>query len=104
MKQELLGHIGVDTSQVVIMDPEYLRGYDSGYFDDFFGKCCDITSSSKRGDAIPYDLGGEGKAVVAETGYGDGTYPVYAEYDEDGRIRRIIIDIVKKDIPVYWTE
>jgi hypothetical protein len=36
---------------------------------------------------------GDGTAVVLSTGYGDGTYPVYVHYSEDGRILMALIDM-----------
>lgn len=33
-----------------------------------------------------YDLGHPGLGVCVQTGYGDGSYPVYAKFDSDGRL------------------
>jgi hypothetical protein len=35
---------------------------------------------------------GNGNAVVFNTGYGDGYYPVYVKYNEDGRVVKVVID------------
>ena len=34
---------------------------------------------------------GNGSAVAFTTGYGDGLYPVYAEFNDDGRIAKVVI-------------
>ncbi|SCW95361.1 DUF4241 domain-containing protein [Ancylobacter rudongensis] len=39
-----------------------------------------------------HDLGHAGMGVMVSTFYGDGTYPVYVEYGEGGRPRRVLID------------
>ena len=40
---------------------------------------------------------GFGTAVVFSTGYGDGSYPVYAEFDENGRVAKVVIDFLGED-------
>jgi len=54
---------------------------------------------SRLGDNYPtkeqfnYDHGHAGLGVCVSTGYGDGVYPVFAEYHK-GRIARIIVDFI----------
>jgi hypothetical protein len=40
---------------------------------------------------------GNASAVVFSTGYGDGYYPVYAEFNEDGRIAKVVIEFIGED-------
>lgn len=42
--------------------------------------------------SFKHDMGHEGMGVMVSTFYGDGTYPVYVEYGEGGRPRRVLID------------
>lgn len=136
-KRKLLGHFGVDSGQVLIADPCYLKEFknnemtiDSVYtlkhpdgkiekvvgnmrnkrwaelIDDInsnkikvlkkeysdakkdfsYNGCCAVTLSEDRGGQI-----GEGEdGVCASTGFGDGVYPVYANY-KDGRIQSLSI-------------
>ena len=86
-KGELIGHCGVDSGQILLIDPCYV------YKDDFTGgdtptggdydECCRITLSEGAGQT---QLG-----VVTSSGYGDGTYPVYAQKDGNGRIKQVTI-------------
>ena len=86
-KGELIGHCGVDSGQILLIDPCYV------YKDDFTGgdtptggdydECCRITLSEGAGQT---DLG-----VVTSSGYGDGVYPVYAQKDGNGRVKQVTI-------------
>lgn len=40
---------------------------------------------------------GSGLSVSFPTGYGDGLYPVYAKFNEDGRISKIVIDFFDEE-------
>ena len=44
-----------------------------------------------------YDLGHAGLGVVVSTGYGDGVYPVFAEFSDDGRIARVWVEFIDQD-------
>ena len=86
-KGELIGHCGVDSGQILLIDPCYV------YKDDFTGgdtptggdydECCRITISEGAGQT---QLG-----VVTSSGYGDGVYPVYAEKDGNGKVKQVTI-------------
>jgi len=86
-KGELIGHCGVDSGQILLIDPCYV------YKDDFTGgdtptggdydECCRITLSEGAGQT---QLG-----VVTSSGYGDGVYPVYAQKDGNGRVKQVTI-------------
>lgn len=93
MERKVIGHIGVDSGQVFIIDPCYLKDYkDDDEEMDFenpkypfcYSGCCKITLSQEG--AGEYNGG-----VVSQTGYGDGTYPVTAHI-KDGRIMKLTID------------
>lgn len=50
---------------------------------------CATTDNEASGGELNYKLGHSGAGVVVSSGYGDGHYPVYAEYIDEGMGRRI---------------
>lgn len=94
----LVGHVSVDSGQLILVDPCYLKEWRDGPFDlDFkpdndYAKCCLASLSIRGGGQVFNDL-----AVCFSTGWGDGTYPVYAT-KEDGRIVRIEVDMAGDDL------
>jgi len=105
MKPERIkaGVVGVDSGQLVIMDPCYL-GLQVGPDDldypedpDYpeHERCLDEVSTLKvEGTAkqLNYQMGHPGLAVGVAGFGGDGTYPVYIEKGEDGRVQRVVIE------------
>ena len=86
--RKLIGHCGVDSGQILLIDPCYV------YKDHFIGgenptggpydECCRVTLSEDRA--------GETTLCVATSTYGgDGNYPVYATTDEHGGIMSVTI-------------
>jgi len=100
MKEVKLGKCGVDSGQVLIIDPCYInteweKETGKGRFGGgTYEKCCKLTLSKKSGGQLKYKRGHAGLGVVASTGYGDGTYPVYGTINEEGRVTelRIVFD------------
>ena len=89
---ELIGHIGVDSGQMMLCDPCYIEGLwgDENDFDheassrekpvntDFsYRGACETTLSKAKAGVL---AGGTG--AVCATGFGDGSYPVYVEYSD----------------------
>ncbi|MFA0888149.1 MAG: hypothetical protein ACC613_03505 [Synergistales bacterium] len=87
----LLGQVSVDSGQLVLVDPCYLKDWKDGEFrieggaDNDYARCCMVSLSVEGGGQVFDDL-----AVCFSTGWGDGTYPVYAT-KEDGRIVKVEI-------------
>ena len=98
-----IGTFGVDSGQVLITDPCYVKdfiGDDKEDFDDkkikeiqkskkypySYNGACARTLSKRQAGSI--GLGCDG--VVSETGFGDGEYSVYAKY-EDSRVKELRI-------------
>ena len=149
MKNELIGYVGVDSGQVMIVDPCYLGDWKDNEFNyrtgirnkitgreiccwdeiegvgkinwatpllEFDGKDMNALAEDKENwekfdeypDAGAFSYSGVcgitaeegageirigGSSCVASSTYlGDGSYPVYAEKDKYGRIKRLIID------------
>lgn len=109
-----IGHVAVDSGQIMIIDPCYIESNWKG--NDFhsnenengeyvptnetsYDGCCTATLSENR-------AGQAGLAVASSSGHGDGEYPVYAEYDENGRVIQVIIDfddIHEGVFTEYWS-
>jgi len=87
--EKLIGYCGVDSGQILLIDPCYV--WDDRFDPDGapsggdYDTACRITLSDAQAGEV---AGG----VVTSTAYGDGAYPVTAEYGSDGRILRVTID------------
>jgi hypothetical protein len=95
---ELVGSFAVDSGQAMVGDPCYLDQWNTNKDDEWNleGKVGEYSyqgASATTLDDVAGTLGG-GLAVAFNTGYGDGVYPVYAKFDEDGRITKIVIDFI----------
>jgi hypothetical protein len=89
MTTKLIGHCGVDSGQILLIDPCYVYNDEYGSGGDF-DECCQITlSDDKAGQTT---LG-----VVTSTYSGDGVYPVYATTDEHGGIMSVEIVFKKSE-------
>ena len=92
MSLELLGFAAVDSGQILIVDPCYIKtDGEQAWQEDWngaspgYGVCCEATLSANRAaEVLIAGVGGTGVAVG--TSYGDGNYPVYRDGD------KIIID------------
>jgi hypothetical protein len=104
---EQIGTFGVDSGQVLITDPCYVKDFigddkedfdeakqkemqESGKFAYSYNGACARTldiSKDRRGAG---SIGQGCDGVVANTGFGDGEYPVYAKFEE-GRCKEIKI-------------
>lgn len=97
MTRKLIGSVGVDSGQVMIVDPCYVLE------DDFqpdseptglpYDECCRITLGEEGAGLTSFE------GVVSSTAYGDGCYPVYATIGSDGRILslEILFDDFEED-------
>jgi Protein of unknown function (DUF4241) len=55
--------------------------------------CCQATCSEASAGQLKYKLGHAGAGVAFSSGYGDGVYPVYATYNKEGRVVKVVIDM-----------
>lgn len=91
---KLVGHCGVDSGQIMFADPCYVS--DFKFEDEFttdikpdargeypftYNGACSATCSDEQAGQL-----GHSTAVVMTSGWGDGCYPVYVKYGDDGRI------------------
>ena len=100
MTKVLLGKFGVDSGQVLIIDPCYVDSEwkqnskkGTGLDDGTYGDCCRLTLSKKQGGVLKYKMGHKGLGVVSSTGYGDGEYPVYAIISDEGKFGKRIKEL-----------
>ena len=95
---ELVGHVSVDSGQVMIIAPCYVL---DGEHDDApsylpsdgkvarYGHPCAVTLSDERHGEFPAK--GYATAIASSSGYGDGNYPVYARKNDEGRVVELTI-------------
>jgi len=108
----LLGHVGVDSGQIVVCDPCYIKseykdeGYslysgDSGDDEFSYQAICEKTVGPDKGGQLYFKRGHAGVAVAASTGYGDGYYPVFAEIRDCGewgeRVSKIWVEFIDEN-------
>lgn len=65
------------------------RAKETGVFG--YNGCCHATQSEKLGGQLNYKMGHAGAGVAVSSGYGDGSYPVYAHYNSEGRVSKVEI-------------
>ena len=90
-----IGTIGVDSGTIIISDPCYLIDDEWGE-EDYKKEVVD--NWYKLTHQIKNDVGAY-KAIISETGYGDGVFPVYAtigkdEVSEEERVEKIEIYLI----------
>jgi hypothetical protein len=86
-----IGVIGVDTGRVILGDPGYLLP--GGELSIVLGN--EHLQGAKQLEQLEFKPGVPGLAVVVESGYGDGLYPVTALVDQDGVIHQVIVEFVE---------
>lgn len=126
MTWEKVGECGVDSGQIMIIDPCYISDYPEFHDDKGWDRYCKMLSpKDKNGkgvdngfdqilqveSGIPKQLnknpdgyeqlgwmqGNWGEGVISQTAHGDGTYPVYADIDRDGSVVSLRIDFEGND-------
>lgn len=104
MTKTLIAHIGVDSGQIMIADPCYIKdGFDNEFDPETKGQdkqphyemnydgCCNATLSENGYGQLGNDFTSH-LGLACRTAYGDGVYPIYAEYNGDGTIKTLTID------------
>lgn len=104
MNEKLIGHIGVDSGQMLLCDPCYIDNMwsksespkDFRDLSSYEGKfnylgSAQATLSDKKAGILDMSV-----AAVCSTGWGDGLYPVYVTYEGD-RISEMRIVFIAED-------
>lgn len=99
---EQIGVIGVDAGLCWIGDPCYVLHQEEPpkTIGKDWGEFCNILDKGNQyptAKQFDYDLGHPGLGVCVSTGYGDGVYPVYAEYGDEGRIAKVWVEFMGED-------
>lgn len=97
---KLIGYCAVDSGQIMLTDPCYVKdfvdelergeGFDAnltpinGTYPYTYNGACSATCSEEMAGELGQPFRGAG--VVVSSGYGDGSYPVYATFNHEGRI------------------
>lgn len=113
MKRIKIGEVGVDSGQLVVCDPCYIdsewKKEDLDFEQDgsvkpkenfSYPAVCALTLGPRQGEEIKensgqlnYKMGHAGVGVAFPSGYGDGCYPVYATFNDEGRCMLVEIDM-----------
>lgn len=93
-----IGSISVDSGQIMIGDPCYLNEWDTNRGDEWNlqGKAGQYSYQGASATTLKNTHGtlGLARSVVCSSGFGDGIYPIYAVYDENGVVAQVIIDFM----------
>ena len=98
-----IGTIGVDAGLCWIGDPCYVVAKDcSNVWEKWHDFCDDLRKGYPPNQAPPikqfnYALGHAGLGVCVNTGYGDGSYPVYARFGDEGRVAEVRVVFMDED-------
>jgi hypothetical protein len=117
-KRILLGYAAVDSGQLLVTDPCYLKDWQANEYDDekpdseglhsySYQGACNATcgglgdTKPRYGGALRFAKGHEGAGVAFSTGFGDGSYPVYGYLRDCGewgvRVARVEIDFMGEE-------
>ena len=105
MERKLIGHIGIDAGMCWIGDPCYIfhkeklpKELGTSWYGDKDSFCEILKKKEEEAKSrevqFNYDMGHEGLGIITSTGYGDGSYPVYATYNDQGRVSKIEIEFM----------
>lgn len=107
LTKKFIGTCGVDAGMLMLVDPCYVLGKDAVAYTDDWGQFLEASGMHTAEGQWPEhgivpinrpETPGHGRAVgvVVHTGDGDGEYPVMAHFDEDGRIRKVVITFARR--------
>lgn len=98
-EEEHIGYIDVDAGLCWIGDPCYIIPNEEGKtkrFKDWRSFCNELheNENNYQHHEWPHQLGHQGLGITVETGYGDGSYPVFIKTNEDGRVAEVIVRFI----------
>lgn len=89
---EYIGDVWVDSGTVWIGDPCYVISKEANNSPDTWSEYCDLVSDKFDGPERFTQPFGPGIGLEIQTTWGDGSYPVHVERNDDGKITKAIID------------
>lgn len=91
-----VGDVWVDAGAVWVGDPCYVISTDSNYGQLTWREFCDKWFGPDQPNSSHHvgvsEVLGTGIGMAIDTTWGDGSYPVYVEYHENGRPERVTIE------------
>jgi len=87
-KRVKIGHVGIDSGTLILIDPCYVKYIKDIHTDDqktWSHFCKDVLADMDE----KYDFVECNEGIIFSNRIGDGSFPVYAHYDEDHRIKKI---------------
>lgn len=92
--QRRMGYVGVDSGNIWIGDPCYIMGENppevTRNWDHFVERMFDPRTRTTD-DSFSQPVGDK-LGMAIPSGLGDGIYPVYATFDEDGAVATVTVD------------
>lgn len=90
------GTVPVDSGQVMLIDPCYVNPHFANGADDKPGEYPDYAGACKASlTKAGCSNFANGLAFCTSTNIGDGEYPVFVQYDSNGRITRVLIEFAE---------
>ena len=92
--KEFIGEVFVDAGCVWVGDPCYVMGEDSSSGPQTWSEYCEKLRELGHWDSGQSQCEplGKGIGLHIQTLYGDGTYPVYAEINSDGKVTSFTVN------------
>lgn len=93
MRTELAGYCGVDSGQIMVIDPCYAFMDEYADTSGNYRNVCNVSLGDDGYGEFPLPANGYHGSigVVTSSGYGDGNYPVYVDVSSDGRVASLRI-------------
>lgn len=97
MKQ--IGTVFVDAGIVMVGDPCYTLPDDGSHRDetvrDWSKFCGEMDAQDYGTHQKPFPVKEVG--IVVQSGYGDGEYPVFIEQNNEGRVKRLVVEFISDE-------
>ena len=87
-----VGTLPVDAGCIMLVDPCYVRDTNESWYDSQVVDRCHENGGRYHGVNGSHSLGDLG--IIVESGYGDGCYPAYVKYDDNGRVSEVKVVFV----------
>lgn len=94
-----VGYVGIDSGTLLLTDPSYLK--DLPEYEEMVGlkKSNRVSKrlTNKNTNTAKIKIGGS-EALISDTGFGDGKYPVYAKITDEGKLGKRVSELKVKFI------
>jgi hypothetical protein len=86
--RKLIGHVAVDSGTIMVVDPCYVLSHNGSTIKETYNDMLDAFYPEGQNDEDApsfVEPWSEGGGICVSTLFGDGLYPVYAEYKHGGK-------------------